>query len=239
MSISWGNTAALLRIVDAKKRMGGWPETFTAQQLALLQYPTNDAKDNLIKQRGMIKKIHAAVESEQLASEPNFSLDLMLDTNSSFDSDANVPGFARFGISRAMPPRPIKRQASNLATERTYLISCESFSGWWPTQNEKSSNHIQSWLEARLPVIPTSSEVEVNSLVIKMKRAALVKECKENWPTVEGDLREGSRNGLSNQAKLGSGFWDVSAAVSWARQEGKWKPDQASNLELFSRRLNC
>lgn len=54
------------------------------------------------------------------------------------------------------------------------------------------------------------------------KRAALIFECMSFWPTIERDLRDSSRNGLSVEAKFQKNtFWKVSEALTWAAQRGK------------------
>lgn len=53
-----------------------------------------------------------------------------------------------------------------------------------------------------------------------LKRAALVQEVVEDWPSVEADLRDGSRNGLKEAAHDGSG-WVLEDAMKWAESRGK------------------
>ena len=53
-----------------------------------------------------------------------------------------------------------------------------------------------------------------------LKRVALVAELQHEWPTIDGDLREASRNGLKDLAHTGTG-WDVEKARQWADSKGK------------------
>jgi hypothetical protein len=55
-----------------------------------------------------------------------------------------------------------------------------------------------------------------------LKKVALIKKYFREWPTIEGDLRHGTENGLSNAAKAPAhGHWFEDAAVQWAKQNGK------------------
>lgn len=54
-------------------------------------------------------------------------------------------------------------------------------------------------------------------------RRALIRELQAEWPSIEKDLSEGSRNGLSAAAHDGK-VWDLERARDWARQRGKLRP---------------
>jgi hypothetical protein len=54
-------------------------------------------------------------------------------------------------------------------------------------------------------------------------RRALVRELQAEWPSIEKDLTEGSRNGLTAAAHDGKA-WDLERARDWARQRGKLRP---------------
>ncbi len=71
------------------------------------------------------------------------------------------------------------------------------------------------WLES-LHSISVTSDTEIR------KRVALVKEVIGFWPSVETDLSDAARNGLSESAKhTDHGFWKVRPALDWATQRGK------------------
>jgi len=53
-----------------------------------------------------------------------------------------------------------------------------------------------------------------------MSRAGLVKAHIHHWPTIEADLKDAARNGLS-VAKAGERSWSESKALEWARAKGK------------------
>ena len=55
-----------------------------------------------------------------------------------------------------------------------------------------------------------------------LKRAALIEKHLKNWPSIERDLRDGHKNGLSEAAKTSKhGFWWEAGAIEWARARNK------------------
>ncbi len=57
-----------------------------------------------------------------------------------------------------------------------------------------------------------------------MKRKALIDALMHEWPSIEADLSEASRNGLHVAAHAdGHGKWNADAAREWARSNGKLK----------------
>ncbi|MBK5204056.1 MAG: hypothetical protein JJD98_01200 [Polaromonas sp.] len=55
-----------------------------------------------------------------------------------------------------------------------------------------------------------------------LKRSVLINKYEPTWPTLERDLRDGHKNGLSNAAKVGAnGLWFDSKALEWASARGK------------------
>lgn len=63
-----------------------------------------------------------------------------------------------------------------------------------------------------------------------MKKKALIGEVLYEWPTVEADIREASRNGLKKEAHAGKhAEWDVDLARQWAKKNGKLKTAHAES----------
>lgn len=63
------------------------------------------------------------------------------------------------------------------------------------------------------------------------KRAALIQEVEFFWPTIDQDLQDGSRNGLSSEARhTKHTFWKVREALKWATQRGKLKKEKAQSF---------
>lgn len=54
-----------------------------------------------------------------------------------------------------------------------------------------------------------------------MKRRALIDEFRNEWPSIEDDLREASRNGLDSAKLPKHGMWDADKAMAWAKSQGK------------------
>lgn len=69
----------------------------------------------------------------------------------------------------------------------------------------------------------TGEQVEV-----LRKRQAFVAEFVVMWPTIEGDLRDGSRSGLSAVANDKHGYWRVGPALNWAAERGKIQREKAA-----------
>ena len=80
-------------------------------------------------------------------------------------------------------------------------------------------------VEGAIPAIDHGGE--------KMKKAALVSKYKKHWPSVEADIDNASRTELKN-AKRGTGYYDVAAALNWARQEGKFSETTATPAPAHS-----
>lgn len=56
---------------------------------------------------------------------------------------------------------------------------------------------------------------------LSMTKAALIAQHKHEWPTIEGDIRGASENGLSKAAKAGARDWYEDAAMQWARSRNR------------------
>ena len=76
------------------------------------------------------------------------------------------------------------------------------------------------------PVLPEKQPItgvdrdEMTGMVRRM-RAALIKELSGVWPSIERDLSDNRRNGLSVAKLQVHGFWDMNKAVKWASERGK------------------
>ena len=57
-----------------------------------------------------------------------------------------------------------------------------------------------------------------------MKKNAMVAQLKHEWPSIEADLKDATRNELKNEAATGAhGKWFVEPARAWAQRKGKLK----------------
>jgi hypothetical protein len=63
----------------------------------------------------------------------------------------------------------------------------------------------------------------------RVKRKVLLSDNARRWQTIERDLRDAAKNGLSADAKDESrGWWWEGSAREWARKRGKWKDEAAA-----------
>jgi hypothetical protein len=84
--------------------------------------------------------------------------------------------------------------------------------------------------QVALPPTTTVQEQSKNSepKEVLRKRQAFIDAFQSVWPSIERDLRDSSRNGLSEAAKHRKhGFWCVKPALDWADQRGKIERDRA------------
>lgn len=56
-----------------------------------------------------------------------------------------------------------------------------------------------------------------------MKRNALIKDLRPQWPTIENDLKESSRKGNEDlaAANVQHGMWDRDKTLAWGKSRGK------------------
>ena len=73
--------------------------------------------------------------------------------------------------------------------------------------------------------------------LFSVTKAALIDQHKHEWPTIQGDIADASKNGLA-QAKAGKrGWWELSA-MDWARANNKLiRPVEISALDNVMRNL--
>jgi hypothetical protein len=83
------------------------------------------------------------------------------------------------------------------------------------------------------PVVAESAHVTPEKQVNAMKKSALITALEHEWPLIETDISEASRNGLKSAAHTGKhGVWDADKARAWAVSNGKIK--QAAPLHSLS-----
>jgi hypothetical protein len=115
----------------------------------------------------------------------------------------------------------------------THHIAAQDFAQWLAAQGEQPSRLVAAWFksqgvgEVATPQPAPASEPQSNT--VTMKRKALIDELRPQWPTIEADLSEASRNGLS-AASVGNGMWDRDEALAWAKSRGKLKTSNVHAL---------
>jgi hypothetical protein len=68
--------------------------------------------------------------------------------------------------------------------------------------------------------LPQSVNTRENCL--SYKKESLIKELRDHWKTIESDIKDASKNGLSKAAKAGKRGWDKENAILWATAKGKY-----------------
>ncbi|MEF8709512.1 MAG: hypothetical protein V5B38_11770 [Candidatus Accumulibacter propinquus] len=117
------------------------------------------------------------------------------------------------GAPAAAPPAPIAPEVADDAAPRDDATPT-------PVQSAVTASEEP----APAAALRTTSAPEVEVL---RKRSALIEEFAGVWPTIEGDLRDGSRNGLSAVANASHGYWKVGPALNWAAERGKIQREKA------------
>ncbi len=119
------------------------------------------------------------------------------------------------------------------------LVTAQALAAWMHQQGHTPSRLIRAWFAAcgveadAAPQEPAQAAPAEASTDIA-KRAALVALLEHEWPTIEKDLNEASRDGLREAAHAGThGFWRVDKAREWAKQRGKLR-EKADVLPLNS-----
>lgn len=72
------------------------------------------------------------------------------------------------------------------------------------------------------PTFPGASDLTASPGGRTLSKQELISTHSKNWPTVEADIGEASRNGLGRQAKTGSRRWNERQALAWAERTGRW-----------------
>ena len=85
------------------------------------------------------------------------------------------------------------------------------------------------------PPIGTGSVA--SSPKFSMTRAALVAQHRHEWPTIEADIKDASKNGLS-AARVDARGWDEDLAVDWARSKDKLIQPAVAGARLSSAMAN-
>ena len=94
---------------------------------------------------------------------------------------------------------------------------------------------ISTQIQAEIAKTSTVAKVQVGddrlteiSSLFTMTKAALIKQHKHQWLTIEGDIAGANRNGLSAAAKAGMRRWNESNAIEWARNNAKLTSTETS-----------
>jgi len=115
-------------------------------------------------------------------------------------------------------PPPLDSTQLDLLKKNT-LAALEDYALFLP---EREANGLMSFYGATASVPVTEPAKHVTA----MKKAALIDELQFEWPSIETDISDATRNGLKNAAHTGKhGEWDRDRARKWAVSKGKIKRD--------------
>jgi hypothetical protein len=119
-----------------------------------------------------------------------------------------IGDFAKWGIDKGLDiPEQLRERASRINPEHEQAAIAKEKQG--PVSEAR--HEPDSILKDEPP-----SEVK------RIKKSALIKKYKHEWPSAEADINEASRNDLS-KAKLGGGYYDEIKAIDWAKERGKFE----------------
>jgi len=109
-------------------------------------------------------------------------------------------------------------------------ITREACRDWLHTIRKTPPRLVRAWLgpvwQEEAPKVGAGKTAPIE----KRKKSALVSECQSDWPTIERDIQDASRNGLAAAAKLTDGRgWDKDRALEWAKERGKLIEKQAAS----------
>ena len=219
-----------MRLIEGEfiNPLSWWPEWFPPVNLAVLQSPLKDSDTKALQ-----AAIESAVNVGELASTPR----PYLLRPPVFDLSKD---FAEQGIPCDQP-----------------TITAPDFAAWLAAQGETPSELIAAWFAAvgaaqavpapAITIVATDDVKPASTSPVKAattgarlatNKAALIAQHKHEWPTIEGDLKDASSNGLSKAAKAGKRDWIGEAAVQWARSKNKLiLPKETTSLTDVMRTL--
>lgn len=115
----------------------------------------------------------------------------------------------------------ILKDVAKTENAQLFLFMCEL--------QKEAELHIAGQLDTRL--VPATPQAVILKTDEVRKRVALINEVKFFWPSIDRDLRDAARNGLSSAAKhTKNTFWKVQEALNWATERGKVLKENAQSF---------
>lgn len=113
---------------------------------------------------------------------------------------------------------------------RRQFIDRPACAAWLRAAGESPSEFVRAWLGAEWKEVSAGAAAPPPIGEMR-KKAALIREVEADWPSIERDLQDASRNGLSATAKAAEhGFWYIESARKWAKQNGKLRTTDDSTV---------
>jgi hypothetical protein len=226
--LAWTKAKRLLDLKGAER----WPDSLSIERLAVLQ-----AGKETKEQRDDAQAIHATLlaackagtlpcEAEEHTIRPRYTV------------DHQGPAFARrnlYGERVYTDPPPPPPQPQRKTT--IYKLRPEVFAGWLAQNKLPPAELVAAWLDAKgttpvvQPVVTAeeSGQVAAQSTARILKKRDLIAELASDWPSIERDVSEASRNGLGAKAHSATPKgWDVEKARSWAEANCKLRRSPAA-----------
>lgn len=210
------------REFTAEEHKAGWPKAMTPSQLAAMQRPwTIGDKVGRATCIALRDTIVGACEAGEIEHETQ-----TIERTTPAKWVPHKP--TSYGARMFRGENLGFREPARTTTTIVHHVTAPAFAAWLAAQGIEASTHIADWFKVRGVAATTLAEPEPVQAAPAtpdrriMKRNALVRELEIEWPTIERDLSDASRNGLSAAAKANKG-WDVDAAKAWADSKGKLK----------------
>lgn len=130
------------------------------------------------------------------------------------------------------PPIP---QSPRMVNVTRYNVRAADFAAWMARQGQEPSALLAAWCKAQGVVVAeaqTPAPATAQEPVALMKKQALIHELRPQWPTIEADLKESSREGNEDlaAANVRHGMWDKDKALAWAKSRGKLPVNNVHSL---------
>lgn len=211
----------LARVNIALNRKAGapWPETFTPYQIAYFAAWRGDEPDPNLNARA------APLENALRVACHRGELEITATTKR---IPKPGPRILSAGIGRETPPHPTVEVTA-------FRIAAAPAARWLSAQDVPPGELLKAWFKSQgvdtEPVVIAPAPAPATEKPATLKRQALIDRHLPRWPTVDNDLKEASRNGLSAAANISHSNWDESKALAWAQSNGKLKDsDNVINL---------
>jgi len=218
----------------------GWPAALSLECIAWLQAPQPEAsrKGWTPERRDQLQLLKLAADAGELNISETTAREQVapaeVRTPDRFTPAADWP--KRYTVGGV--PYAYERPEQYREVTRRW-VTAEALAAWMHQHGGAPSGLIRAWFTAcgvqagaaQQEPAPAAPTPEASADIAK--RAAMAEDLRQEWPSIEADLNDASRNGLREAAYTGThGFWFADKAREWARQRGKLRrsePPQAIN----------
>lgn len=132
----------------------------------------------------------------------------------------NLPGYAPAERVECLPPGiSVFDIHERIARSRAEAARLDEL-----TRLRARDEYLAAKLAAAAPEVADNTATAPPVQIFIMKKKALIAELEHEWPSIEVDLSDATRNGLKIAAHTGKhGDWDADKARAWAKSKGKLK----------------